>query len=115
MDTAAGPLSTDHFPMPELSEFDCHCHRSQRARAKADRRARAVDAKASKGRKVRYDVHAKLVNFMAPGRKMMHEMLCPKFFVIYEIHPVWFIRDTSNFRLVCHLEFPYMVHTTLLI
>jgi len=38
----------------------------QRARAKADRRARAVDAKASKGRKVRYDVHAKLVNFMAP-------------------------------------------------
>merc|ERR1712228_722563 len=25
-----------------------------------------VDTKASKGRKVRYDIHAKLVNFMAP-------------------------------------------------
>ena len=74
-----------------------------------------MDAKASKGRKVRYDVHAKLVNFMAPGRKMMHEMLCPKFFVIYEIHPVWFITDTSNFRLVCSLEFPYTVNATSLI
>ena len=25
-----------------------------------------VDTKASKGRKVRYDIHSKLVNFMAP-------------------------------------------------
>ena len=31
------------------------------------------------------------------------------------IHPVWFIPDTSNFRLVCPLEFPSMVHTTSLI
>ena len=31
------------------------------------------------------------------------------------IHPVWFIMDTSNFRLVCPLEFPYMVHATSLI
>ena len=31
------------------------------------------------------------------------------------IHPVRFITDTSNFRLVCPLEFPYMVHATLLI
>ena len=32
-----------------------------------------------------------------------------------DIHPVWFITDTSNFRLVCPLEFPYTVHATLLI
>ena len=31
------------------------------------------------------------------------------------VHPVWFITDTSNFRLVCTLEFPYKVHTTSLI
>ena len=31
------------------------------------------------------------------------------------LHPVWFITDTSNFRLVCPLEFPYMVHATSLI
>ena len=30
----------------------------------------------------------------------------------YNIHPVWFITDTSNFRLVCPLEFPYMIHAT---
>ena len=29
--------------------------------------------------------------------------------------PVWFITATSNFRLVCPLEFPYMVHATSLI
>ena len=32
-----------------------------------------------------------------------------------QIHPVWFITDTSNFRLVCPLKFPYTVHATLLI
>ena len=26
-----------------------------------------------------------------------------------DLHPVWFITDTSNFRLVCPLEFPYLV------
>lgn len=35
----------------------------QRLRAKAKRK---VDTRASKGRKIRYDIHAKLVNFMAP-------------------------------------------------
>jgi protein AATF/BFR2 len=43
-----------------------HWLQIQRARAKADKKGKAVDTKASKGRKVRYDVHAKLVNFMAP-------------------------------------------------
>ena len=32
-----------------------------------------------------------------------------------EVHPVWFITDTSNVRLACPLEFPYMVHATSLI
>lgn len=36
----------------------------QKLRAKANRRK--VDTRASKGRKIRYDIHAKLVNFMAP-------------------------------------------------
>ena len=31
------------------------------------------------------------------------------------VHPVWFIMDTSNFRLVCPLELSYMVHATSLI
>ena len=31
------------------------------------------------------------------------------------LHPVWLITDTSNLRLVCPLEFPYMVHATSLI
>ena len=31
------------------------------------------------------------------------------------LHPVWFITDTSNFRLVCPLESPHMVHATSLI
>ena len=35
----------------------------QKVRAKAKKK---VDTKASKGRKTRYDIHAKLVNFMAP-------------------------------------------------
>ena len=35
----------------------------QKIRAKAKKK---VDTKASKGRKTRYDIHAKLVNFMAP-------------------------------------------------
>ena len=33
----------------------------------------------------------------------------------HQLHPIWFITDTSNFRLVCPLEFPNMVHTTSLI
>ena len=33
---------------------------------KSGKRKRAVDTRASKGRKIRYDVHDKLVNFMAP-------------------------------------------------
>ena len=36
----------------------------QKLRARAGRRK--VDTRASKGRKIRYDIHAKLVNFMAP-------------------------------------------------
>jgi len=36
----------------------------QKLRAKSNRRK--VDTRASKGRKIRYDIHAKLVNFMAP-------------------------------------------------
>ena len=36
----------------------------QKLRARASRRK--VDTRASKGRKIRYDIHAKLVNFMAP-------------------------------------------------
>ena len=36
----------------------------QKLRAKANRKK--VDTRASKGRKIRYDIHAKLVNFMAP-------------------------------------------------
>ena len=35
----------------------------QKVRAKAKKK---VDTKASKGRKTRYDIYAKLVNFMAP-------------------------------------------------
>merc|ERR1712203_85725 len=35
----------------------------QKVRAKAKKK---VDTRASKGRKTRYDIHAKLVNFMAP-------------------------------------------------
>ena len=31
------------------------------------------------------------------------------------MHPVWFITDTPNFRLVSPLEFPDMVHGTSLI
>ena len=36
----------------------------QKLRAKSNRKK--VDTRASKGRKIRYDIHAKLVNFMAP-------------------------------------------------
>ena len=32
--------------------------------------------------------------------------------LVHCIHRVWFITDTSNFRLVCPLEFPYMDHAT---
>merc|ERR1719491_932213 len=35
----------------------------QKVRSKAKKK---VDTRASKGRKTRYDIHAKLVNFMAP-------------------------------------------------
>jgi len=44
----------------------------QKLRSKMKRK---IDTKASKGRKIRYDVHAKLVNFMAPvyGREGMEE------------------------------------------
>ena len=74
----------------------------QRARAKADRRARAVDAKASKGRKVRYDVHAKLVNFMAPGWNVLSSALVKKSsFTEFPIPS--FVR----FRHVLFWEFPW--------
>ena len=36
------------------------------ARAKSVKRRKVVDRKASKGRKIRYHVHEKLVNFMVP-------------------------------------------------
>ena len=32
-----------------------------------------------------------------------------------KVHPVWFITDTSNFRLACPLELPCMVHATSLV
>ncbi|QQP55955.1 Protein AATF [Caligus rogercresseyi] len=38
----------------------------QKIRSKMKKKA-GVDTKASKGRKIRYDIHAKLVNFMAPS------------------------------------------------
>ena len=77
-DIAAGQLSITKIKWVWVQSPGCL---PQRARAKADRRARAVDAKASKGRKVRYDVHAKLVNFMAPGwlmSKCSVEIYCCK-------------------------------------
>ena len=43
-----------------------HWLQIQKLRAKANRKR--VDTRASKGRKIRYDIHAKLVNFMAPVR-----------------------------------------------
>ena len=33
----------------------------------------------------------------------------------FKSHPVWFVTDTSNFRLVFLLLIPYMVHATSLI
>jgi len=41
-----------------------HWLQIQKLRAKSNRKK--VDTRASKGRKIRYDIHAKLVNFMAP-------------------------------------------------
>ena len=39
----------------------------QIAKAKGAKRRKVVDRKASKGRKIRYHVHEKLVNFMVPA------------------------------------------------
>merc|ERR1719310_237032 len=49
----------------ESGEVGKHWLQIQKLRSKLKKK---VDTRASKGRKVRYDVHTKLVNFMAPVR-----------------------------------------------
>ena len=49
----------------ESGEVGKHWLQIQKLRSKLKKK---VDARASKGRKVRYDIHTKLVNFMAPVR-----------------------------------------------
>jgi len=49
----------------EAGEAGKHWLHIQKLRSKLKKK---VDTRASKGRKVRYDVHTKLVNFMAPLR-----------------------------------------------
>ena len=53
-----------------------------------------------------------LVLFMSRWRERERE---EEYFEIHQIHPVWFITDTSNFGLVRLLEFPYMIHPTSLL
>jgi len=48
----------------DASQLGKHWLQLQKLRTKAKK---SVDTKASKGRKTRYDIHAKLVNFMAPA------------------------------------------------
>merc|ERR1719342_382833 len=49
----------------ESGEVGKHWLQIQKLRSKLKKK---VDTRASKGRKVRYDIHTKLVNFMAPVR-----------------------------------------------
>ena len=50
---------------PQSGEVGKHWLQIQKLRSKLKKK---VDTRASKGRKVRYDIHTKLVNFMAPVR-----------------------------------------------
>jgi protein AATF/BFR2 len=54
---------------------------AQLKRLQARKSKKAVDTKASKGRKIRYQVHEKIQNFMAPEpRGTWHEEMCEELF-----------------------------------